>query len=210
MVNDRNLYDERYASKRYYWGKKPSSICNKIIGIIRPYGNFRPKLLDLGCGEGRNAVYFAKHGFNVVGLDSSVIGLEKTKRYAKEGGVHVKTIHEDINNYQLTENYDVIFSTGTLQFLSPKTRKQQFQNYKAHTSPKGNNAISVFVRKPFIPRAPDYDKGAYLFKSGELMSYYWDWEILYCAEEVFNCVSSGVPHKHAIDRIIARRYQEDK
>jgi tellurite methyltransferase len=63
------------------------------------------------------------------------------------------------------------------------------------------------VRKPFIPRAPDAEEIAFPYKSGELMSYYWDWEILYCTEEIFDCMSSGVPHKHAVNRIIARRYR---
>jgi tellurite methyltransferase len=42
------------------------------------------------------------------------------------------------------------------------------------------------------------------------MSYYWEWEILYGTEEIFDCTSSGVPHKHAVNRIIARRYRNGK
>ena len=79
-----NPYDQRYAGQEYCWGKKPSAMCDKVIEIIRPSSDFHPKLLDLGCGEGRNAVYFAKHGFVVVGLDLSLPGLEKTRRYAEE------------------------------------------------------------------------------------------------------------------------------
>lgn len=151
-----NPYDQRYASKEFYWGKKPSALCDRVIEIIRPDPNFRPKLLDLGCGEGRNAIYFARHGFKVTGL-------EKMRRYAEEAGVH------------------------------PEVRGQRFQDY------------SVFVEKPFIPRAPDAEENAFLYKSGELMGYFWDWEILYCAEEIFDCMSSGIPHRHAVNRIIARR-----
>jgi len=66
------------------------------------------------------------------------------------------------------------------------------------------------VEKPFIPRAPDAEATAYLYRSGELMSYYWDWEILYCVEEIFDCMSSGIPHKHAVNRIIARRYRNNR
>ncbi len=61
-----NRYDEKYAGQEYYWRKKPSTIRDRIIEIIRPRSGFRPKLLDLGCGEGRNAIYFAKHGFDVI------------------------------------------------------------------------------------------------------------------------------------------------
>lgn len=202
-----NPYDQRYASQEYYWGRKPSAICDRIIEIMRPSPDFRPKLLDLGCGEGRNAIYFAKHGFEVVGLDLSLPGLEKTRRYAEEVGVQVETIHADIVTYELEDIYDVIFSTGTLQYLPPEVRDQRFQNYKEHTSLEGINVLSVFVRKPFIPTAPDAEETAFPYKSGELMGYYWDWEILYCTEEIFDCMSSGIPHKHAVNRIIARRYR---
>jgi len=203
-------YDRRYAGEEYYWGKTPSAICEKVIEIMRPSADFHPKLLDLGCGEGRNAVYLAKHGFEVVGLDISTVGLEKTKRYAQEVGVHVEIIHADVGTYKLTDTYDVIFSTGTLHYLPLKVRSKFFQNYKDCTSPQGINVISVFVTKPFIARAPDFEEDAYLYKSGKLFSYYWDWEVICCTEEIFNCMSSGVPHKHAVNRVIARRYQNDK
>jgi tellurite methyltransferase len=207
MIKRDNPYDQKYASQEYYWGKKPSAICDRIIEIARPNSDFRPKLLDLGCGEGRNAVYFAQHGFEVVGLDLSLPGLENTRRWAKDVGVHVETIQADIINYKLEDTYDVIFSTGTLQYLPPEVRSQRFQNYKDCTSPDGINVLSVFVRKPFIPRAPDAEETAFPYQSGELMSYYWDWEIFDCTEEIFDCMSSGVPHKHAVNRIIARRYR---
>jgi len=199
-----------YAGQEFYWGKKPSAMCDRVIEIIGPGADFHPKLLDLGCGEGRNAVYFAKHGFEVVGLDLSPPGLEKTRRYAEEAGVCVETIHADIVNCEVEDAYDGIFSTGTLQYLPPEVRSQCFQNYKDHASPDGINAFSVFVRKPFIPRAPDADGTEYPYKSGELMSYYWDWEILYCVEEIFDCMSRGIAHKHAVNRIIARRYGHGK
>jgi tellurite methyltransferase len=169
---------------------------------------FHPNLLDLGCGEGRKAVYFAKHGFEVLGVDLSAAGLEKTRRYAEETGVHVRTIQADIINYQITDTFDVVFSTGTLQFLPPKVRSERFQNYKESTSPNGINVLSVFVFKPFIPKSPEVEEPSFPYKSGELLGYYWDWEILYCTEEIFDCMSSGIPHKHAVDRMIARRYQK--
>ncbi len=206
-IKEGTPYDQRYASQEFYWGKTPSAMCDRVIEIMRPSADLRPKLLDLGCGEGRNTVYFAQHGFEVIGLDLSLPGLEKTRKYAEEVGVHIETIHADVVNYELGETCDVIFSTGTLHYLSPEIRTQRFQNYKDCTSPGGINAFSVFVKKPFIPRAPDAEETAYSYTSGELMGYYWDWEILYCTEEIFDCMSSGVPHQHAVNRIIARRYR---
>ena len=199
-----NPYDPKYLGAEYYWGKTPSGDCSRVLEIMRPSAEFVPKLLDLGCGEGRNAVYFAKHGFQVVGLDASLPGLEKTKRYGEEVGVHIETIHADINTWEPEGSFDVIFSGGTLQYLRPEVRDERFRMYKQATSPDGINALSVFVKKPFIPRAPDGEPTAFSYKSGELMGYYWDWEILFCTEEIFDCMSSGVPHRHAVNRMVAR------
>lgn len=213
---EENPYDQKYAGEGFYWGKKPSSMCDRVIEMIKPSADSHPRmlfirrLLDLGCGEGRDIVYFAQHGFEVVGLDLSLPGLEKARRYAEEVGARVETIHADVVDYKVEGTYDVIFSTGTLQYLPPEVRQQRFENYKACTSPEGINVLSVFVKKPFISPAPDGEATAHSYKSGELMSYYWDWEILYCAEDIFDCMSSGVPHKHAISRIVAGRYQGGK
>ena len=205
IMEKENPYDQNYTGHEFYWGKKPSAMCDRILKIIRPTSQFHPKLLDLGSGEGRNAVYFAKHGFDVTALDVSLPGLEKTRRYAEKLAVEVKTIHADIMTYELEDAYDVIFSTGALHYLPPGVRKLRFENYKQFTSPKGISALSVFVRKPFIPRPPDAEGTSHPWRSGELMSYYWNWEIIYSTEEIFDCMSSGTPHKHAVNRLIARR-----
>jgi tellurite methyltransferase len=122
-------YDEWYGGEGYYWGRTPSKLCDRVLEIIKPTAEFRPKLLDLGCGEGRNAVYFATRGFEVIGLDLSPVGLEKMKRYGEEVGIQIQAIQGDIVNYELSDTYDVIFSTGTLQYLPPEIRPKRFQNY---------------------------------------------------------------------------------
>lgn len=65
--------------------------------------------------------------------------------------------------------------------------------------------FSVFVKKPFIEKAPDRESKAQIWISGELSTFYHDWKIEYCNGEIFDCESSGIPHKHAINRIIARK-----
>jgi tellurite methyltransferase len=202
-----NSYDRKYAGKDFYWGKRPSGLCAKVLEFIKPKANFRPKLLDLGCGEGRNAVYFAQQGFEVTGVDLSSPGLEKTQRYAKEVGVSLTIVQADLKDYRPEAGYDVIFSTGVLHYLPLDLRADKFAQYQTATAPQGINAFAALVKKPFIARAPDAAEGVVAFKSGELLGYYWDWEIVFCAEEIFDCNSSGVPHRHAISRVIARRCQ---
>ena len=63
-----NPYDTRYEQEDYYWGVKPSDSCFKVLDFIPPD---RPlTLLDVGCGEGRNAVFFASKGYTVTAFDA--------------------------------------------------------------------------------------------------------------------------------------------
>ena len=82
------------------------------------------------------------------------------------------------------------------------------ENYLSHTAPGGMHAVNVFVEKPFIPAPPDEEKNEDCWKywiSGELFTWYKDWVIEDCREEIFDCSSSGIPHKHCMDTVFARK-----
>ena len=198
-----NPYDRRYDQSGFYWGTKPSPIYFRVLELLPPD---RPlKLLDIGCGEGRNAIFFARNGYDVTAFDASLKGVEKTLRYAEQADVHIKVFEGDINVFRLSEAFDILFSTGVLQYVPQVSRQSLFNNYREFTSPGGLNVFSIFVWKPFIAPAPDAEKTAHKWISGEILTYYHDWMIEFCMEEIFNCTSSGVPHQHAMDRIIARK-----
>ena len=115
--------------------------------------------------------------------------MDKMRRYAEKVGVKVKPVQADMLTYEIDGEYDVIFSVGTLQYLLPKIREARFEQFKEATRPGGVDAHSAFIKKPFIPKAPDGEPTASSYRSGELFGFYWDWEILYCAEDIFDCNS---------------------
>lgn len=198
-----NPYDERYDRPGYYWGKTPSQTCYRVLQLLPPE---RPlKLLDIGCGEGRNAVFFARNGYHVTAFDTSPTGVEKTKQLAADIGVRIEAFVADINDFRLAEPFDVLFSTGVLHYVPSERRQELLANYREHTGPGGLNAFSVFVTKSFIAKAPDGEKTSHKWISGELVTHYHDWRIEFCTEEIFDCRSSGVPHQHAVNRILARK-----
>ena len=178
-------------------------MCFDVLKRMPPARHLR--LLDIGCGEGRNAVFFARNGYDVHAFDISDKGLEKTQRLARQAGVSVRTFQADLNEFRLTDTFDILFSTGTLHSSQPSTRAELFETFKAFTAEGGLNVFSVFVRKPFIPRAPDGDANARPWRSGELFTLYHDLKIEWCVEEIFDCMSSGVPHRHAVNRMIAQK-----
>jgi len=58
-----NAYDRRYNQEAYYWGLRPLLICYEVLKKLPPERPLR--LLDIGCGEGRNAIFFARNGYEV-------------------------------------------------------------------------------------------------------------------------------------------------
>ncbi len=195
-----SFYDEDYRKEEYFWGVEPNRYCYKVLEMMPPV---RPlKLLDIGCGEGKDAVFFARCGYDVSAFDISEAGLEKTRRLADKARVSLRVFRADIWDYRLEETVDILYSSGVLHYIKPELRDEIMRNYKAHVNENGLAALHVFVEKPFIPPAPD-DNYHHLWKSGQLFTYFHDWLIDECSEYVFDCNSSGVPHKHAANRLFA-------
>ncbi len=202
-------YDGRYNTEEYYWGLKPNRICYDIMKILPPIRPYR--VLDIGCGEGKDAVFFAKCGYTVTAFDISKQGIEKAEKLAQYNKVEVRFFRGDIFDYRPETEYDIIFSSGVLHFLSRSRRKEFCDSLKEHTADNGINALNVFVHKPFIKRAPDLtrdEEKRHPWHSGELFGYYHDWLFHTCREEIFDCDSGGIPHKHCMDTLIAQKIRE--
>jgi tellurite methyltransferase len=199
----REQYDEKYGGESFYWTTRPSGTCFEVLKRMPPDRPLR--LLDIGCGEGRNAVFFARNGYEVHAFDISEKGIEKTERLARQAGVSVHAFQADLNTFRLDKPFDILFSTGTLHATDPAIRVNLFENLKSFTAEGGLNVFSIFVKKPFVAPAPDGDANAHPWRSGELFTVYHDWKIEWCGEEIFDCMSSGVAHQHAVNRIVARK-----
>ncbi|MPY22999.1 class I SAM-dependent methyltransferase [Shewanella psychropiezotolerans] len=100
------MWDQRYSTLKYAYGTTENDFLRSNIQSI-PKG----KILSLGEGEGRNAVYLAKAGYSVTAVDSSIVGLNKAKALAKINGVSIEVVHADLTEYDLGENqWDGIIS----------------------------------------------------------------------------------------------------
>lgn len=197
------VYDQRYDGSELYWGDEPSSMAHRVLELMPPKSQV--KLLDVGCGEGKDSIFFAKKGYQVSAFDASEVGISKAREIASKLNLEIDLQVSDINEYSLKQTFDIVFSSGTLQYLKPNLRKSFIDGLKSKTVVGGIHVLHTFVYKPFLDRAPDAEESESLWTSGELMSYYHDWQIEWSLEEIKDCMSSGVAHKHAHNRILARR-----
>lgn len=197
------VYEEEYKTPDYIWGLEPNSACYQVLQLMPP--TRRLKLLDIGCGEGKDAVFFARNGYDVTAFDITDAGISKTKRLAEKTGVHVNVFKADIMDFRLDSGFDVLYSSGVLHYIKPDFRDEIFDNHKRFTNENGLHVFNVFVHKPFIAPPPEKETNAHKWHSGELIGHYRDWFLHESSEVVFDCNSSGVPHQHAMTKLIARK-----
>ena len=203
MSNIRTNYEKWYEGDGYYWGTEPAGFCGELMKLCPPAEG--KKVLDIGCGEGKDAVYMAAQGYEVTAFDLTENGIRKTKRLAEEKGVEIKAYVDDINTFETDEKFDIIYSSGTIQYLFEENKAAFFEKIGKITKKNGFVFFNVFVEKPFLELPPDWDIEEKMWKSGELFSYFPDWKFHRIDETIFEDNSNGIPHYHCMDTIICEK-----
>ena len=105
------MWNQRYNQPDYVYGTQPNDFLSSVATHIPTRRVQKGKVLTLGEGEGRNAVFLASMGYDVTAVDMSDIGLEKARRLAAERGVQITTVTADLGEYQIKpESWDGIIS----------------------------------------------------------------------------------------------------
>jgi SAM-dependent methyltransferase len=102
---------------------------DELVTLVES-GRIRPcRAIDLGRGTASNVIYLAQHGFDVTGVDFSPAAIELGRARAREAGVEVTFIEDDLTNLQqVTDTYDLLVDYGTLDDLNPSQRDLYVEN----------------------------------------------------------------------------------
>ena len=162
--NDQTRWDKYYNMEEFLYGTEPIAFLRENINLLP-----KNKALDLAMGEGRNGVYLATQGFDVVGLDISPIGLNKAQQLAEHNNVAIQTRLVDLENYQLEKNsYDLIICTYYMQ-------RGLFDQIKDSLKPGGMALIETFntdyLKYSSFPKK-------YLLKHNELLEIFKDFKVI--------------------------------
>ena len=120
-IDAASVWDERYRTKARLWSGKPNP------QLVREAGGLRPgKALELGCGEGADAIWLAQQGWSVTAVDVSAVALERAHSHelaelaresvqASNGGIDSRIMWQlaDLTQWQPEASYDLV----TSQFL---------------------------------------------------------------------------------------------
>ncbi|ARI77960.1 class I SAM-dependent methyltransferase [Halobacillus mangrovi] len=105
------------------------------------------KVLELGCGPGRNAVYLAEKGWEVDAVDLSETSLEWAKERAQEKKLNVKFIKENIFDLDVEKGtYDLVYDSGCFHHIAPHRRMCYINLIRKALKPERWFAITCFVK----------------------------------------------------------------
>ncbi|MDO0924237.1 class I SAM-dependent methyltransferase [Streptomyces sp. TG1A-8] len=81
-------WDNRYAERQQLWSGRPNGALVAEVAALTP-----GRVLDVGCGEGADAVWLARRGWDVTALEVSGVALERAAGHAREAGLAVRWVH---------------------------------------------------------------------------------------------------------------------
>lgn len=113
-----NTYDNYYHTENLFGAPYP-----ELLLLFKSINN-NLKVLDVGCGQGRDAIAIAQLGFEVTGIDNSAVGIEQLNQATHTKGLKLKGLVEDIYTFTQYSNYDVILLDSMFHFLKKDRTKE--------------------------------------------------------------------------------------
>jgi cyclopropane fatty-acyl-phospholipid synthase-like methyltransferase len=135
----------------YKYGTPPwvGSARSELVRLVEG-GQLKPgRAVDLGCGEGDNAIFLARHGFDVTGVDFAPAAIAKAKAKAQRAGAAVEFLVDDLTNLrQLRGRFDVLVDYGTFDDLTAPQRSAYLRNVSPLARPGAKFLMWNFEWEP--------------------------------------------------------------
>jgi len=194
-------FDSAYIKNKNYFGDEADDLLKSYYELL----DKGDKILDIGIGQGRNALFLLKKGYAVDGIDPSIVGIEALKKLAYKDKLNLGLYNTNFNNFDAIEkHYSGIIIFGLIQILSEKEIKELVKKTKLWLKDKGLLYIKGFTRKDesFKPNSSKWNKISELsyqddknnFRTfldiEDVMKYFKHFEIIYKWEGL------GEKHRH--------------
>ena len=217
----KDYFEEQYSKEETYWGDQPNLIVPLISSHLRPGS----RVLVVGCGEGRDAIFLARLGFDVVATEISFNGLDRALKISLESGQKLEFFQLDAHQpHDHFGKFNAILMMNILQFLNPDLVIDRIRHFQTVVENEGLFCAQLFtVEDPMFKQAEDNNQvlddqlvvehperkyRVRFFEKGELASYFKNWEMIYYHEGRIWDKPHGTQteiHQHGLAQMIARK-----
>lgn len=198
-------YDDGYAACQCFWGSETASLIRELEKYKASFAGL--DVLDAGCGEGKNAVFFAERGCTVRAVDISTLAIAHAVELSPHS--HITWECADIRRVELiAQSYDIVLAYGLLHCLENEVEITSCLNSLKNVTKLGG----FILLAAFNDRSQDLGLAHPRF-SPSLMSHSRflallnDWELLFHSDLDLkeSHPNNGIEHSHSMTRILARR-----
>ncbi|MFA6582392.1 MAG: class I SAM-dependent methyltransferase [Paludibacter sp.] len=155
-----NIWNQRYAQEEYVYGVNPNEFYKEELSKLQP-----GKILFPAEGEGRNAVYAAIKGWDVVAFDSSEEAKKKAEKLAEKNNVRLNYQTASIEEFEYEENS---FDAIVLIYVHTMNREQNHQKLLRMLKPGGVIILEGFSKEQLMNNSGGPRNSEMLFSEEEL------------------------------------------
>jgi SAM-dependent methyltransferase len=149
MDEPADFWEQRYASSDRVWSGRANQALVDVTGTLTP-----GRALDLGCGEGGDAVWLAQHGWDVTGIDISPSAISRARAAADALGLtagpapdRIRFVVGDLESVTDAERYDLVYACF-LQSPVALSREQILRRAAEQVGPGGRLLIVSHAAPP--------------------------------------------------------------
>jgi SAM-dependent methyltransferase len=211
-------FDSVYLGAERYWWRRPqpydldpdtfplSLLAQQTLRALK--GRIAGRALDVGAGEGADAIRLAKLGYEVDAVEISSVGAKKIQWFAEEADVHrrLRVLSCDVLDFTPDGQYDVVICNGVLHYIEDK--HSVIELMQKVTRPGGINVISLWSDYTPVPDCHEFVPVYSDSEDGVVTSSYKEWpkEFIYFDRDKTESAHSDLPaHRHSHIKIIASK-----
>jgi cyclopropane fatty-acyl-phospholipid synthase-like methyltransferase len=170
----KDMWNNRFSAETYLFGTAP----NTFLASQQNRLTAGQRVLSLADGEGRNGVYMAQQGCDVLAVDFSAVALAKSQKLAAERQVKIETREVDHNSWSPDADTFDLVAAIFIQFAGPDLRTKVFDDIKQALKPGG-----MILMQGYRPEQIEYGTGGppnreNMYTEDLLRSAFDDFEIL--------------------------------
>lgn len=200
-------WDEAYSRKSFLFGDTPTVCVREMVALLRPGS----RVLELGCGDGRDTLFLLSHGFWVTAIDSSRVAIQRLKEAAESQGSadHLTPIHAHIPEGMPHTRFDAVVAVTLLDHLDDATQARVLTLIRAGVVEGGAVALEMFTdRDPGFTGGTSVSEFAPAVRSVATANYLArafidNWRIHSYSDRLEIDADHGPVHQHGLCSIVA-------